>query len=84
MASDSQIGSGSIFGRDRRRKTCENRKGQNGLIDSDEIQPPSQPVDHEMVLCGSSDAMGNPSAKEVLSLEDLWLVKLLRIWWYLH
>ncbi|KAJ8424917.1 hypothetical protein Cgig2_027313 [Carnegiea gigantea] len=63
MASDSQIQSRSIFGRDRRRGTI-GEDTQNALIDSDETQPPSQPLDHAMIIHGTSDAMGNPGARE--------------------
>ncbi|KAJ8447057.1 hypothetical protein Cgig2_025434 [Carnegiea gigantea] len=65
MASDSQIPSHSIFGRGRRRGAIgEDREGQNALVDSDEMQPPSQPLDHVMITHGSFEAMGNPGARE--------------------
>jgi len=73
MASDSQIQSRSIFGRDRRRGTI-GEDTQNALVDSDGTQPLSQPLDHAMITHGSSDAMGNPGAREVLSPKSLWLV----------
>ncbi|KAJ8427157.1 hypothetical protein Cgig2_009516 [Carnegiea gigantea] len=36
------------------------------------MQPPSQPLNHAMITHGSSDAMGNLGAREVLSQEGLW------------
>ncbi|KAJ8435544.1 hypothetical protein Cgig2_034115 [Carnegiea gigantea] len=62
---NSQILCRSIFGRDRRRGTIgEDRESQNALVDSDEMQPLSQPLDHVMITHGSSDAMGNLDARE--------------------
>ncbi|KAJ8438672.1 hypothetical protein Cgig2_031637 [Carnegiea gigantea] len=50
MASNSQIQSRSIFGRDRWRVTIgEDRECQNALVDSDEMQSASQPLDHTMI-----------------------------------
>ena len=75
MESNSQLGSGSRFGRDRQRGTGgEDRERQIGVVDSDETLPPSQPLDQLMTQYGSSDATGNPNAKEILSPEGLWLV----------
>ena len=77
MTSDSQVQPGSIFGRDRRRGSF----AEGALVDSDETQPPSQPLDHpvishdeRLISHGSSDATGNPGASEVLSPEGLWCV----------
>ncbi|KAJ8438675.1 hypothetical protein Cgig2_031640 [Carnegiea gigantea] len=65
MVSDSQIQSCSIFGRDRWTVTIgEDRECQNALVDSDEMQSASQPLDHTMITYGSHDAMGNLGARE--------------------
>jgi len=47
MASNSQpVAQSSIFGRGRQRGTCgEDGGSQNDLVDLDEAQPPSQPLD---------------------------------------
>ncbi|KAJ8429234.1 LOW QUALITY PROTEIN: hypothetical protein Cgig2_026270 [Carnegiea gigantea] len=63
MAWDSQIQSCSIFER-RRRTIGKDRAGQNALVDSDETQPSSQPLNHAMITHSSSDAMGNPGVRE--------------------
>lgn len=75
MASDSQVRSGSMFGRDRRRGSL----AEGTLVDSDETQPPSQPLDQALISHddriishASSDATGNPGALEVLCPEGLW------------
>ncbi|KAJ8446472.1 hypothetical protein Cgig2_028439 [Carnegiea gigantea] len=67
MASDSQVQPGSMFGRDRWRGTF----AEGALVDSDETQPPSQPLDHPVISHderpmshGSSNATGNPGASE--------------------
>ena len=73
MASNSEaLAQSSAFGRGRRRGTCNEDGGsdQNALVDSDETQPPSQPL--EQTSHGSSDVMGNPTALLVLSPEGLW------------
>ena len=76
MAFDSQVLlQSSIFGRDRRRGTCDEDGGRyDGLIDSDETQPPSQPLDQTILCHGSSDTTENPTTLQVLSPEGLWQV----------
>ena len=75
MASDSQVQPSSMFERDRRRGTF----AEGTLVDSDETQPPAQPLDHpiishddRIISHASSDATGNSGALEVLCPKGLW------------
>ena len=75
MASDSQVRSGSMFGRDRQRGAFP----EGTLVDSDETQPPSQPLDQALISHddriishASSDTTGTSGALEVLCSEGLW------------
>ena len=63
-----------MFGRDRRRGAL----AEGTLVDSDETQAHSQPLDQALISHDdkiishvSSDAMGNPGALEVLCPEGL-------------